>query len=82
MRASRRVRRRLLDERGECALCGSGEDLEVHHVAPAIDARIVCLLCRRCHREVTRMQFHSPAAYESVILPALLAAALVVDDDG
>jgi 5-methylcytosine-specific restriction endonuclease McrA len=50
-------RRRHLADEPDCQACGSGTDLEVHHVVPVSaggdelpdDPRALITLCRQCH---------------------------------
>ena len=54
------LRDRVRLERGECAICGTGDNLTVHHVLPPrgdadvfYDESNLVVLCRSCHNKQT-----------------------------
>ena len=47
------VRKQLLRQKGYCELCGSEDNLEIHHKIYD-ESRNIILLCRKCHRTLHR----------------------------
>lgn len=57
----RALRKRKLKDTGECVICGSTHQLEVHHIQPHrdnvdlfLDYYNLTVLCRECHFIITR----------------------------
>lgn len=53
----KRKRKQLIKERGQCELCGSKKDLEVHHLKGLKNENLrdLVVLCRECHRELHKL---------------------------
>lgn len=47
------LRKKLLETQGFCQLCGSKENLEIHHKSYD-ETKNIMLLCRKCHRQLHR----------------------------
>lgn len=59
----RRLRKKIVEEHPYCAMCGSRERLEVHHIKPVRynpelmgDESNLMVLCSQCHKFVTRRE--------------------------
>jgi len=68
-------RSRVIEKQSKCVICGSMENLEVHHVVPGLP--VVVVLCRRCHKGVTSLQKCYYPIYANIVKPWLLDRALV-----
>jgi 5-methylcytosine-specific restriction endonuclease McrA len=65
-RGAGRVRQQVLDRDRGCRLCGTTDDLQVHHVEAARDAgpttpSNLLVLCRDCHDAVERGELAIPS---------------------
>lgn len=58
MRKRSPILQKVIDDAGECELCGSKRNLEVHHCVPVVcggddsDDNLICV-CRSCHVKLT-----------------------------
>ena len=76
----RSLRRRLIEENA-CCICGSRENLEIHHLDkfPTGDGMRVNVLCKHCHKAVTKLEIWYWEVYHNVVKPYLAERAIVLD---
>jgi len=59
----RRLSRQAIEQAGCCAICGSTDRLEAHHISPdpelALDPHNIVVLCKVCHARVTSAEIAS-----------------------
>lgn len=67
----RKLSSQAIAQAGCCAICGSTDRLEAHHISPdqelALDPQNIVVLCKECHAKVTNAEIASRRQYRITV---------------